>query len=228
MPSRHTLNGVWRICLLWAGPVLSSAALVGLIARHRTHRARTLPVLLVALVLSDCAQATWEQANTWTFWFAKELVHAVLFLALGIEVGCRVFRPLPGARRTVVPWLLILIAVAAVLALTLPGSGLALAAVPRFLLAIGLLYGGIYAILVAHMVPVDPLHKALLLGFAPYLLFNAVSWGQVSSRWEHAVANVANPALFVLALLALVVAAWGDEPSPQARPALVRRLWPWR
>jgi hypothetical protein len=219
---------VWRSVLLWTGPVLEAGVLAGLIVRRRLRRAWLLPVLLVALMLSAAAVGLVPWAKSWPFWFAKELGHALLFLALGIEIAMRTFASLPGARRTLFPWLAAVVVMAVVLALTLPLGARALAGVPRLLAAVAFLYGGVYGILRLHVVPVDPLHKAVLLGFAPYLLFNAVSWGQVRSRWEHALANVANPALFVLVLLVLLVAAWREETPPRARPSLVRRLWPWR
>jgi hypothetical protein len=222
------MRSVWRTGLLWAGPILETSVLAGLMARRRVQRAVTLPVLLVALVLSDGARGLWAGANTWAFWFAKELAHALLFLILGVEIAVRVFRPLPGVRRTLRLCLVVVVAVAAVLALTLPMGARSLVAVPRLLLAIGLFYAGVYGILIAHMIPVDPLHKTVLLGFAPYHLFNAVSWGQVQSEWEHALVNVANPVLFVLVLLVLLAAAWRDEAAVSVRSSLVRRLWSWR
>ena len=218
----------WRLWLSWAGPILELAVLIALFARGRARRVWLLPVLMVALLASDGSAALFAWANTWTFWFAKELVHAVLFLGLGIEVTLRTLAPLPGAWRSLRAWLCVVMVASIVLASTLPLGTRALVGVPRLLMAVALLYGGVYGILVWHMAPVDPLHKAVLLGFAPYLLFSAVSWGRVESRWEHALANVANPILFVLVLAALVAAAWGNEPAPHARPTLVKRLWPWR
>jgi hypothetical protein len=219
---------VWRACLAWAGPVLESIALAGLIARGRVRRACLLAVLLIALLVTDVAQALFGWANTWSFWFAKELAHGLLFLGLGIEIMVRVFTPLPGARRSVGAWLLVVLVLALVLAFTLPIGMRALTSVPRLLLAVALLYLGVYGIMLWHMIPVDPLHRAILAGFAPYLLFSAVSWGRVQSRWEFVLADIANPVLFVLVLLALSVAAWRHEGAPPARRSVMRRLWSWR
>jgi hypothetical protein len=218
----------WRAWLSWAGPVLELVVLVGLFARGRVRRAWMLPVLMFALLVSDGAALLFAWANTWLFWFAKELVHAFLFLCLGIEVTLRVFASLPGAWRKLKAWVSVVALTAIVLAATLPVGTRALTAVPRLLLAVALLYGGVYSIMLWHMLPVDSLHKAVLLGFAPYLLFSAVSWGRVESRWEYGLANVASPLLFVLVLLALASAAWHRDPIPDTEPGLVRRLWPWR
>jgi hypothetical protein len=219
---------VWRTILLWAGPVLEVAILGGLIVRRRVRRAYLLPVFLVALMLPNALIGIEPAINTWRFWSAKEALHALLAFALGLELAWRIFGHLPGAAHAAKRWILLVAVLSIALVFAAPAAHPALSIVPRLLVGTAWLYTGIALTMLRFMLPIDPLHKAILLGFAPYMMLYAATWGRVKGPATLAVANVVNPLMFVGVMVALLLAAWRDEPAPPAPPALVRFVWPWR
>ena len=211
-----------------SGPLLEAAILACLIARGRSQRAVSLPLLLIALMVPDAVVAAFPRANTWRFWIVKESIHTVLFLALGLEIAGRAFRRLPGAAQVARRMIAAVVGVTAILVAAGWAEFAVVSALPRALVGVAWLYTGTFLVMALFSIPVDPLHKAVLLGFAPYMMVYALTWGQVKSRAGLAVVNIVNPAMFLLALTVLLVAAWRREGEPPASREVVRFLWPWR
>lgn len=212
---------------MWSGPVLEVGILAGLVTRGRVHRLRSLPVLLVGLLGSGAAVALWPSLRTWTFWTAKEALHALLFLAVGLETSARIFGHLPGAALVARAWLVVVTVVTmAVIALP-PYGHPALTLIPKLLGGTAWLYLGLLATRLFFRMPLDPLHRAVLLSVGPYMMLYAYTWGRVDSGFGVAQTGLLNALAFVAVLVVLLVASWRDERPPTGAPETVRFLWSW-
>jgi len=203
--------------------LLLSACLAGLFARRRHGVCVSFTLYLGAVVLSDALVLLWpERFHYWEFWVLKETVHNLLKFGIALELTLRTFRAFPAARRTAAGLVL------GVLLLTWLSVGampklevarpkdLALNLHPYILAGTLWLFIAISVLILWYRLPVAPLHKALLLGFVPYLLVFTVAinllrslGGEVVRVWAGYVKNVA-----YLALLAYwTYTAWRRWPA---------------
>jgi hypothetical protein len=167
--------------IVWLGLVLLAACLAGLFARRRQGLCVTFTLYLGAVLLSDSLIVLWpERFHYWDFWALKESVHNLLKFGIALELTLRTFRAFPAARKTAAGLVL------AVLVLTwlsvgppsprkVTGLQLAMDLQPYVLAGTLWLFLAISALILWYRLPVVPLHKALLLGFVPYLLIFTVA-----------------------------------------------------
>lgn len=213
--------------LTWTGIALELAVLAGLSARDRFRQCYTLGLYMLASVASALVIELCPPCHTWDFWIAKELAHALVLFAVALELSWRVFRPVPRA------WLWARLAIAASIGLgvtlvaAVPPGPISVRVVPWILAALAWLYTLLGLIrLVLHM-PDAPLHRAILWGLAPYLMFYAATWGQTGD--DVTLPNLLNPLVFLAALSILTWTTWRRETDvPGGHPETVRWLWPWR
>jgi hypothetical protein len=163
------------------GLVLLAACLAGLFVRRRQGLCVSFTLYLGAVLLSDGLVVFWPaRFHSWDFWVLKESVHNLLKFGIALELTLRTFRAFPAARRTAAGLVL------GVLALTWLSVGprprlegrpleLALNLQPYVLAGTLWLFIAISALILWYRLPVAPLHKALLLGFVPYLLLFTVA-----------------------------------------------------
>ena len=93
------------------------------------------------------------------------------------------------------------------------------------------LFGGLLALTFWYRVPLDPLHRAILAGFVPYLLlstiaikvFEAVGWSAAGY-----IANYGYSFGYLILLSYWAVVAWRRDRPPPAPEELVMRFHPWR
>lgn len=214
--------------LSWSGPALECGVLLGLVCRRRLSRAWLLPVFLLAVLTADVIIALAPAINTWRFWLRIELLHAALLLALVIEVAVRMARDMPGPALALSLLLLVVMAATGSLWREAPGQHVLFEFIPRLLTGTAGLYIGAFLVQAFFRVPVDPLHKAVLLGLSPWMLVYAATWGRVARADAVAVAGVVNAVMFAFALLVLLEAAWRREDGPGVPRGLLRFVWPWR
>jgi hypothetical protein len=215
-----------EIIVVCVGLLLMAACLTGLFVRGRYRSCVTFTLYLAAVLLSDALVLLAPQRfRTWDFWVLKESVHNLLKFAIALELTVRTFRSFPGARQTVAGLVL------GVLVLTLLSVGpgprleagsteeLALNLQPYVLAGTVWLFIAISALILWYRLPVNALHKALLLGFVPYLLIFTVainlrrSYGAEARVLAGYVKNVAYQVL----LAYWVYAAWRRGPSKGVR-----------
>lgn len=96
---------------------------------------------------------------------------------------------------------------------------------PRLTLALAFLYVGLYAVAFWHRLPLGALHRTILRGFTPCLVVFAVTWGRTGD--ETLLTAWINSLAFAGLLLALLRAAWRLD-APDAHPATVAWIWPWK
>lgn len=168
------------------GLLLLAACLAGLFVRRRQGLCVSFTLYLAAVFLSDALVLGWTQRfRIWDFWVLKESAHNLLKFGIALELTVRTFRSFPAARKTAAGLVL------AVLALTWLTVGLAdptprreeaastkelaLNLQPYVLAGTLWLFIAISALILWYRLPVNPLHKAILLGFVPYLLVFTVA-----------------------------------------------------
>lgn len=232
----------WQAPLTLLSVVLLAILLAGLAVRDRWRRLRSLPAY--ALVTLSCAvlALVWpERLHVWSFWLAKESLVRVLGALVLVEMLWRVVASMPTARQVARRWLLAVgLLTGAALALV-PSSSVpdapgadpwlllwTLEVLPRLALASAVLCLLSLGIAFHYIVPLDPLHGAVLYGFAPYLTLYALTMGSMSGIAGHALANLANGVAYILMLLLWAHAAWRREPAPDADPRVVSWVHPWR
>jgi len=79
-------------------------------------------------------------------------------------------------------------------------------------------------------VPMHQFHKAILLGFVPYLLvFTTLLSLLKHYGWEILpIISSAEPAAYLLLVGWWTYAAWAPETAPDVSPAVLQTLQPWR
>jgi len=208
------------------GLLLLAACLTGLIVRGRHRLCVSFTLYLAAVLLSDAlVLLSPGRFRSWDFWVLKESIHNLLKFAIALELTVRTFRSFPGARKTVTGLVL------GVLVLTWFSVGprprlaagttedLALNLQPYVLAGTVWLFIAISGLILWYRLPVNALHKALLLGFVPYLLIFTVainlrrSYGAEAGALASYVKNVAYQVL----LAYWVYAAWRRGPSKGVR-----------
>ena len=166
--------------LIAAVVILIGIILAGLLARRRAASGWSFVAYLTAVASSDLLMLLWPE-RFWqhAFWIFKEGVLSLLKLAVALELLIRIFQPFPSAyaavRRAVI------VVVAGLCALI----WLSLSAGTDYVAVIGRLYphvhDGTVWLFVAlggyclwYHLPLDSLHKAILIGLVPYLLLYSV------------------------------------------------------
>jgi len=207
--------------------LLLAACLAGLFIRGRTGLCVSFTLYLGAVFLSDTLILIWPQRfHSWDFWVVKESVHNLLKFAIALELTVRTFRAFPAARKTVNALMLgVLVLLLAVLVLTRLSVGamplevgrpqeLAFNLQPYVLAGTLWLFIAISALILWYRLPVVPLHKALLLGFVPYLLIFTVAINLLRAFGGNArvVAGYTKNVAYQVLLAYWVYAAWKRSP----------------
>ncbi len=227
--------------ILHSGTALSAAGLTGLAVRGRARRCVSFTAYLASLALGSLSLSL-VPAPSWRSWLALECVQGLLTLAVVFELATRMLARLPGAAA------LARRALGAVLALTLVGTLARIVSVvpqvvgapsaerlayewaslvlPLFTYGAAFLFTALLAVANWYLLPLDPLHRGILVGFSVYLaLFSALL---ISVRGVHDRAlSLTNSLSFLLLLALWTWAAWRPEPPVPAPPHVVTRLWPW-
>jgi hypothetical protein len=196
--------------------VLICGVLAGLFVRRRAASCWSFVAYLVAVAVSDLLIAGWPH-RFWRegFWILKEGVHNLLKLATALELMVRIFQPFPSAYAAARRGVLVVVAgLAALVWFTLAGG-------TDYITVVGRLYPHVYDatvwVLVAlggyclwYHLPLDSLHKAILIGLVPYLLVYSVMQRSLASfGWERGyLFNATSPMAYLLLLVYWGYVAW--------------------
>ena len=158
-----------------------------------------------------------------------------LRVAIAVELGFRVFQAFPRAQATA-RWVLFVLLIGTCVALI----GIPVAATyhqvvldwqPRVLTGTIWIMNGLALLITWYRIPVHPYHKAILLGFVPYLLIFTTLLS-LTKQWGWDVVGpyiqAADPIAYLLLMAFWARSAWRRETQPDVSPALVRMLQPWR
>ncbi len=196
-----------------------AALLLGLLWRGRARQCWSFTVYLGAVLLGNTLVSLWPARffTPW-FWVWKQTAYDLLKLAIALELLYRSLRAFPGTWRTArVVVLTVLSTSAFVLAVLTPRSAVwtmwewqpSIATATIWLLtAVGLL-------VVWYQLPIAAWPRAILLGFAPYLLV-FITFMDVVRRhgWRISwLAGIVDSLAYLALVLFWVRVAWRREPA---------------
>jgi hypothetical protein len=217
----------WRIGV--AAVLIAAVLLAGLVVRRRYRACYSFALYLIAVVVADSLiLASPDRFHQWGFWILKETVHSLLKFAIALELALRTLQGFPGARATArgVVLLVLLLALAGLLAEPLEGSAtldeLVSRLHPLILNAAIWLFTAIAAVILWYRLPVDAFHKAILIGFVPYLLVFTVAINALASigRQFDTLVGYVHAVAYLLLLVYWTYAAWRPLEAPfRAAPA---------
>lgn len=230
------------LAILHAGTALSALGLAGLLRRGRAGRCLSFAAFLASVAAGGLLVVLLGLA--WRWWLAIEVVQAALAVGVAFEIAARMLARLPGAataaRRAMRVVLALTVAgTAAALLFSLPalrGAGdvevlsyrVASLVLPLLTYGAAFVFTALLALANWYLLPLDPLHRAVLVGFSVYLVLFSALLISVRSDEVRGPLSRANSAAYLLLLGGWTWAAWRREPEPPAPEALVRRLWSWR
>jgi hypothetical protein len=212
------------------GELILAGILVGLLVRRRAGRCYSFTVYVTAVLICEVLiTALPGPFHTWNFWVFKEILLTVIKFAIALELTARIFRAFPGARSTArgVTLVVVSVSLAAVLALPAANPGfpeLASHVFPRIVNGTIWLFTALAAVILWYRLPVDLFHKAILVGFVPYLLVFTVALNLLvvfegREKWLE-MASYLQSAAYVLLLGYWGYAAWrpleGRVRAPEA------------
>ena len=213
--------------VLCVGLLLLAACLTGMFVRRRQGLCVSFTLYLSAVLLSDALLlARPLQFRNWEFWVLKESVHNLLKFGIAVELTLRTFRSFPAARKTAAGLMLGVLMLTSLNVWLGPPPDpartreLALGLQPYVLAGTLWLFIAISALILWYRLPVNPLHKALLLGFVPYLLIFTVAMNLLRSFGGdvRALAGYVKNVPYQILLAYWVYAAWRPWP---VRPSAV-------
>jgi hypothetical protein len=197
------------------------ALLVAMAMRGRLGLCWSFTLYLVTILVGNSLSTLWpHRFYTPAFWVLKQGVYDLLKIAVGIELAWRAFSAFPGAWRIArVVILLLLTSSTVALAWLTPRSmyrnlwdwqpGVVTAAV-WLLTAVALL-------VVLYQIPIGDWQRAIVLGFAPYLLVSITLiniWQRLGWQAREGIGLLDSFAYLALVLF-WVHAAWRQEEPPR-------------
>jgi len=205
---------------------VQGALLLGLV-RRRHYRTDPFFVLYAVLVtLSNAALSIWY---VWEVWIVHQAVTAGTRFGVALGLVYSIFRNFPAAAATARRMLLLTLMVTLAAALSLLGVENAYAdggalLVARIANVTVWLFTALAALVLWYRLPLSRLQKAILLGYAPYLLVFTVAMNVLSSiGWHKRVwVGYVDTSCFGLLLLYWSVAAWRPVTVEEAPPVAVR------
>ena len=218
-----------------AGAILIFVVLAGLVVRRRVPACWSFALYLAAVGVADLLIAVWP-ARFWRsdFWILKESVHNLLKLAVALELMVRIFQPFPSAYAAARRGVIVVVAgLAALVWFSLSGGTDYVAVVGRLHPHVN---DGTVWLLVAlggyclwYHLPLDSLHKAILIGLVPYLLvYSVMLRALVALGWDRAdVLNFSAPLVYLALLAYWSYVVWkpgsGGDAGTRIGRLLVRR-----
>lgn len=231
--------------ILHAGTLLACAVLAGLVWRGRLGRCVSFALYLLSVAVPSLLAGLWPQRFfTWATWTTGELAQAAFALASALEIAWRTLGSLAAAAHMARRLILVVLLITAAFTWMAPwqpivqidnsparehtAAYMAVALLPRLTYGTAALFTGLLAVLTFYLLPVDPLHRAIMVGFSLYLVLFSVLFISILSESTRATYTRVNSFAYLALLAGWAYAAWRIEPAPPAPEAVVRRLWPWR
>jgi hypothetical protein len=196
--------------------VLLSAGLVAAILTRRLDKlCYSFPLYLLGSIVSTLLLATWSDGVfDWQLFLLQHAVDVVLRLAVGIELSVRLFRSFPAVTmraRGIIVFLVTMTTLAIVAVPSEPGFLKPAAEIlPRVATGSIWLFTATTLLIAWYRIPVHPFQKAILIGFAVYLLLFATGFNVVRDFGAPGLELFAytQPAAVILVLAFWLRAAW--------------------
>jgi hypothetical protein len=224
-----------QVLIAHAVKILVLLTLAGILARRRWSHCWSFTTYLAVILLCNSLVSFWPERfyQPW-FYLVRTGLYDGLKVAIAIELAYRTFQAFPGARATARQLLFVLVAVSSAVLVAVPWDSSYGAALfewePRILTGTIWLLNALAVIVIWYRVPIHAYHKAILLGFVPYLLVFTILLRLLRHYgWEILpLVQAAEPAAYLLLMGWWAWAAWEPEAVPDVSPAVLRTLQPWR
>lgn len=218
------MRSTQQLILSWVAIALMGTLIAGVVLRKRYAVCISYATYLVAAIVPSFLFAAYpERFFRWDYYLLREIVHNLLKFAIALELGYRTLRAFPGALATGRAAIFVVITVVGMTTLTAAPpprdpNDLDIEWQARILNGTIWLFTAIAALILWYRLPVDPLHKAILVGFVPYLL--------VFSLWMRRLADLGfqqpqllnriHPIAYTLLLVYWNYAVWRRLPAQAA------------
>ncbi len=212
------------LVLAHATKVALLALLAGMVVRGKLRQCWSFVAYVAAILAGNVVQSLWpDQFLTPAFWLVKQRTYDLLKMAVALELAWRAFAAFPGARQRA----------QVVLGAVLGVSTVAILAVhstasynnifdwqPRVTTGAIWLLTATALVVVRYEIPIRDWQRAIMLGFAPYLLFYVVLMGLLKRHgWAFRSQYGMADAVGYLVLLAFwIYSAWRPEPKVALPP----------
>ncbi|HVO10436.1 MAG TPA: hypothetical protein VMX54_06735 [Vicinamibacteria bacterium] len=202
------------------------ALLAGVVLRGKLGQCWSFVVYVVAILVSNVLQSVWPaQFLTPSFWLVKQRTYDVLKMAIALELAWRVFAAFPGAwqrARAVLATVLGLSTVVIIAALRTASYSNVFDWQPKITTGAVWLLTATALVVVHYEIPIRDWQRAIMLGFAPYLLFYVTLMGLLKRHgWGFVSQFGTLDALgYGVLLLFWNYAVWRPEPSVALPPAV--------
>jgi len=200
---------------------------LGLLVRKRFASCWSFTVYLPAVFATGILIAAWpERFYRWDFWLLKEALHSLIKFGIALELVLRTFRAFPGALATVRRLMLFVLMATYLVILSVPVNRsapledlyvmLTTQVLPRIQNGTIWLFTAIAAVILWYRLPVQPLHKAILIGFVPYLLIVTFALNLLNRYWDLRVAtNYMSASAYLLLTTYWAYVAWRPALEPK-------------
>jgi hypothetical protein len=218
--------------IVWLAVVLNGLVFAGLAARRRLGTCVAWTLYLAVVALSDALMASWP-SRFWTrdFWVLKEGVLNLLKLAIGVELMVRIFGHFPTAYVTARRGVIVVVAVMVLMTAWSLSTGTDyVTAAWRLQSSINegtvWLFVAVGAFCLWYHLPLDSIHKAILIGLVPYLLVYSVVIRALNAMgWERGdLFNATAPLAYLLMLAYWGRIAWRLAPEDDAGTRVARMV----
>ena len=211
------------------GIVALAMLLLGIVRRGCSTRCVSFSLYVTAVLVPSVLMTFWPaRFYRWDFYALQEATHAVLKFAIALELTARVFARFPGAIAAARKAHLVVVSLTLLTVLALPSwapaYGIVLGEIqPRILNGTTWLLAAIAGLVLWYRIPIDPVHKGILLGLAPYLVVFTVGFNAIKSLgWDHPLSH-AHTVAYLLVLLYWNRMVWvtrepGGPGAPRMRP----------
>jgi hypothetical protein len=231
----------WQVLVAHVVKVLVLLTLAGILARGRARMCWSFLAYLGAVLVGNSLVSFWPARffDAW-FWLVQQALYDALKMAIAVELGFRTFQAFPTAQATARRILFALLILISLVLVGVPprvsgGSPELYGAAlhdwePRVLMGTVWLLNALALLVIWYRVPLHTYHRAILLGFVPYLLlFTTILRMLRHYGWEILpLVQSAEPAAYMLLVGCWCYAAWAPEPAPDVSSAVLQKLQPWR
>jgi len=199
------------------------ALLVAMAMRGRLALCWTLTAYVVATLVGNSLATFWpHRFFTPAFWILKQGVYDSLKVGIALELAWRVFSAFPGAWRVARILIVVLLGASTVALVWLtPHSSYANVWEwqPSVVTAQVWLFTSLALLIVVYQIPIGEWHRAIVVGFAPYLLVSVTLMNLLErrgARFRQAV-GLLDSVAFVGLIMLWTYAAWRqEEPAREA------------
>jgi hypothetical protein len=225
------MNGA-EVLVLHAMKLAIIAILVGLFVRHRAHLCWSFVAYLVTTLVCNSLMSFWPEQffRLWFYSLMQDLLNA-LKLAIAAELTYRTFRAFPGAAARVRILLAPIFLVPVLFVSNVPAGAsyqeIVQIHLPQLQTGVIWIITAITLLIAWYRVPVHAMHRAILIGFAAYLLIFTTllnvlrDYGFENLR---SFINMADGYAYVLLLCSWAYAAWVPARRPVLALDVLKRL----